>query len=296
MTLGLGIDAGGTQTRWALARPGGEIVADGVAAPMSALLLASSEGRARLRDTLAEIAKSVLCVGRPSRIQAGFTGLAQRDPALGMLVAEPFGLDAGAVTVENDIVFAYHGLFAPGEGYVVYAGTGSVAAFVDDTGTLHRAGGRGALLDDGGGGFWIARESLRHIWRLEDCRPGAWRESPMACEIFARLGGSDWALTKQAVYGGDRGEIGRLALAVAATASSDPVALGILRAAGGELARLANAMEQRYGPRPIALTGRAALLHPAIGEAMRAGLSEHANLAIRPSDAHHAAARLAAGR
>lgn len=295
MTLGLGIDAGGTSTRWALARPGGEVVASGEAGAMSANLLASGDGRARIRDTLAEIAQDVLRVGRPARIQAGFTGLAQADPALGALVAEPFGLEAAAVTVENDIVFAYRALFEPGEGYVVYAGTGSVAAFIDAEGRLHRAGGRGALLDDGGGGFWIAREALRHIWRLEDCQPGAWRESPMAREIFERLGGPEWARTKEAVYGGDRGGIGRLALAVASTAAADPAAMRILRQAGGELARLANAMVQRYGSRPIAATGRALALHPAIGAAMCAALPLGARIEIRASEAHHAAARLAAG-
>lgn len=294
MTLGLGIDAGGTRTRWAVAKDDGEIVASGTAGAMSALLLASSDGRARIRDAMAEIAQSVLRVGRPARIQAGFTGLAEADPALAPLVAEPFGLDAGAVTVENDIVFAYRALFEPGEGYVVYAGTGSVAAFIDAEGHLHRAGGRGALLDDGGGGFWIAREALRHVWRLEDCRPGAWHESPMAREIFARLGGHEWGRTKQAVYGGDRGGVGQLALAVAATAEADPVAMAILEAAGGELARLAVAMVQRYGPRPIALTGRAATLHPVIGESMRKALGGGTPFEIRASEAHVAAARLAA--
>lgn len=294
MTLGLGIDAGGTRTRWALARADGEIVASGEAGAMSANLLASGDGRARIRDAMAGIARDVLRVGRPARIQAGFTGLAQADPALGALVAEPFGLEAGKVAVENDIVFAYRAIFEPGQGYVVYAGTGSVAAFVDAEGALHRAGGRGALLDDGGGGFWIAREALRHIWRLEDCRPGAWQESPMAREIFARLGGAEWARTKEAVYGGDRGGVGRLALAVAATAEADPVALGILEAAGGELARLAEAMVQRYGPRPIALTGRAALLHPSIPAAMEKALGAATPFEMRASEAHVAAARLAA--
>lgn len=294
MTLGLGIDAGGTRTRWAVASGEGEILARGTAGAMSALLLSSSDGRERIRGVVAEIAQAVLRVGRPARIQAGFTGLAESDPALAPLVAAPFGLDAGAVTVENDILFAYRALFEPGEGYVVYAGTGSVAAFVDAEGQLHRAGGRGALLDDGGGGFWIAREALRHIWRLEDCRPGAWQESPMAREIFARLGGAEWARTKQAVYGGDRGGVGQLALAVAATASADPVAMSILEAAGGELARLADAMVQRYGPRPIALTGRAATLHPVIGESMRRALGGDTPFEIRASEAHVAAARLAA--
>ena len=42
---GLGIDAGGTRTRWALAGADGAIVAEGEVAGLSALQMASSEGR-----------------------------------------------------------------------------------------------------------------------------------------------------------------------------------------------------------------------------------------------------------
>lgn len=294
MILGLGIDAGGTRTRWAMARAEGEIAASGEAGGMSALLLGSIEGRARLKETLDGIAREAAAVGRPAAVQAGVTGLAEDSAELRALVGEAFGLGASAVTVGNDIVFAYLGIFQPEEGYVVYAGTGSVAAFVDGQGMLHRAGGRGSILDDGGSGFWIAREALRRIWRNEDCAPGVWRDSPLAVEVFARLGGSEWPRTREAVYGGDRGQVGRLAMAVAAVAERDAVARDILERAGVELARLGNAMTSRFGARPIALTGRAALLHPAIGGAMRSALSPGTALQVRPSEAHHAAARLAA--
>ena len=293
MTLGLGLDAGGTQTRWALARDG-EIVAEGQVPGMSALLLASTDGRARLHDTMARIASEVLAVGRPDHVEAGITGLAEGDVAMSRIIAEPFALKPRDVTIENDIVFAYRGLFEPGEGHVVYSGTGSVAAHIDAQGMLHRAGGRGSILDDGGGGFWIAREALRYVWRNEDERPGAWKESPLGRELFARLGGPDWALTRAAVYGGDRGEVGRLALAVAATAEADPVSHAILVKAGLELARLGNAMVVRFGPLPVALTGRASRVHPAIEASMREAMLPEIDLQVRESRAHHAAARLAA--
>jgi N-acetylglucosamine kinase-like BadF-type ATPase len=187
---------------------------------MSALMMKTAEGRGRIRAALLEIAEGAAAFGRPTSVQAGITGLGEREGKLKSAVAETFGLDEHAVHLQNDIVFTYLGLFAPGEGYVVYAGTGSVAAHIDAQGTLHRAGGRGYILDDGGGGFWIAREALRHVWREEDCRPGAWRESAMAREILARLGGTDWAHTREAIYGGDRGDwASRLAVARAPIAT-----------------------------------------------------------------------------
>src|SRR6185436_13296177 len=137
------------------------------------------------------------------------------------LVAEPLGLDPESVTVGSDIETAYLDLFAPGEGYVVYAGTGSVAAFVDERNLLHRVGGRGVTVDDAGGGFWIAREALREVWRSEEERPGTWRSSPLAVELFEMMGGSEWSDTRRYVYEGTRGDVGKLALAVARAADRD---------------------------------------------------------------------------
>jgi N-acetylglucosamine kinase-like BadF-type ATPase len=291
--LGLGIDAGGTQTRWALANAQGVIIAEGEVAGLSALQVRPNE-RERVRETLAALARAALAAGRPSRVHAGFTGFGESAGALRELIAQPLGLEAAAVRVGTDIETAYLDLFAPGEGYIVYAGTGSIAAFIDEAGELHRAGGRGVTLDDGGGGHWIAREAMRHIWRAEDERPGAWRDSPLAKEVFALVGGADWAHSRQYIYGGDRGEIGRLALAVAKAADTDPAAREILCAAGVELARLARALVSRYGPRPIAFAGRVTQLHPLIAQSMRETLPAGAVMEVRACHGHHAAARLAA--
>ena len=115
----------------------------------------------------------------------------------------------------------------------------------------------------------------------------------MAREIFEHIGGSDWAVTRQFVYAGERGQIGKLALAVAAVADADPVARAILRDAGGELARLGTAMTERFGARPYVLSGRVVGLHPVIEASFRARLPAHASVQVRVSTAHCAAARIA---
>ncbi|MBQ5949887.1 N-acetylglucosamine kinase [Massilia sp. ST3] len=293
--LGLGIDAGGTQTRWALAAPGGHILAEGTVDGLSALQMASSEGRGTVRATFAGMAQAVLEHGRPAAVRAGMTGFGGEGEQLARWLAGFLGIESGAVTLCNDIEIAYLASFSPGEGYLVYAGTGSIGAFIDAEGALHRAGGRGVVLDDGGGGFWIAREALRHIWRKEDEQPGSWESSPMAQAVFQHIGGSDWSYSRQFIYHSERGEVGKLALAVAATAERDPVAASILCEAGKELARLALALTRRFGPRPVALTGRAAELHPVIVDTMRALLPPDTPFSQTGLRAHHAAARLAAG-
>nr|WP_315261511.1 BadF/BadG/BcrA/BcrD ATPase family protein [uncultured Duganella sp.] len=291
--LGLGIDAGGTQTRWALADTAGAIVAEGSVGGMSATQMGSTAGRDAVRGIFAMLASQVLAAAQPVRACAGLTGFDGAGTQAAQLLAEVLKIAPSAISMRNDVEIAYLDSFRPGEGYLVYAGTGSIAAWIDAGGQFHRAGGRGVTLDDGGGGFWIAREAMRHIWRLEDEQPGVWQQSAMARAVFAQIGGSDWSLSRQFIYGQDRGAIGSLALAVASSADADPVARNILERAGTELARIALALVGRYGERPIVLGGRAAHLHPLIAQSMRAALPGELSLTQRHTLAHHAAARIA---
>jgi glucosamine kinase len=291
--LGLGIDAGGTETRWALAAPGGAIIAEGRVAGLSGLQMATESGRDAVHATFTDLAAQVRVHGLPARVVAGLTGFGGDSELPQRWLAELLFVDAAAIHFCSDMEIAYRACFAPGEGYLVYAGTGSIGAYIDAHGQFHRAGGRGVVLDDGGGGFWIAREAMRHIWRNEDEHPGAWQASPMARAVFDYVGGSDWAYSRQFMYAQERGAVGKLALAVAASAAHDPVAAAILRRAGEELARLARALVGRFGPRPVAMSGRAAGLDPIIMEAMRAALPSDIVLTPCRGRAHDAAARLA---
>ena len=297
--LCLGIDAGGSRTRWALAAADGTPLAEGEVAGLSALQAHTEVGRNAAQATLAGLASAVLGHGRPLAVHAGLTGFGG-DEAVGeqwrRWLSTLFDVAAGAVALSSDIEIAYRASFRAGEGYLVYAGTGSIGAWIDGDGAFHRAGGRGVLLDDGGGGYWIAREALRHIWRAEDEQPGAWQASPMARAVFARIGGSDWDRSRQFMHVSERGQVGMLALAVAASCAQDPAAAAILHRAGAELARLALALVQRFGARPVALAGRASQLHPMILAAMRAALPSSLSLTHQTIEAHHAAARIAAAR
>jgi N-acetylglucosamine kinase-like BadF-type ATPase len=292
--LGLGIDAGGTATRWALLAADDTVIAQGEGGGLTGLLLHSKHGVQTLHEELARIAAAVAPARGDAAIQivGGFTGTDGASPALAAIIAQAFSVNAGEVVLMSDVEVAYRAAFKPGEGYLVYAGTGSIAAFVDEGGVFHRAGGRGVGLDDGGGGYWMAREALRYVWRREDEQPGAWRDSALAQAVFARIGGGDWEHTRRFFYTRERGEIGQLAMAVRDTADTDPVSRDILRQAGCELARLASAMMYRFGPRPVALSGRAAMLHGLILDAMQQRLPG-VRIAFAHTSAHVSAAKLA---
>lgn len=289
----LGLDAGGTATRWALVDAHGELVNEGQAGACSGLQLMDTVGTEAIAGALRAIAAEA---GPLAGIAVGMTGLGDAQaPTLRTLLSTTFGVAATQTRAFNDIELLCRATFAPGAGLVLYAGTGAIAALVDAQGTLQRAGGRGHLIDDAGGGHWIAREALKHVWRAEDETPGAWRSSPLARALFERIGGADWVHTRAWVYGAARGEMGTLALAVAEAASQgDATARALLHTAGEELARLARALLQRFGTLPVALAGRVFELHPTIETAVREAMPG-TPLQRLHTPPHHAAARLAAG-
>jgi glucosamine kinase len=274
----LGLDVGGTSTRWALADAEGRCVAEGEAAGFSGLQLADEAGRAAVAGILRGIVSSVrVAIDTPAgegvvaAVCAGVTGFDGDHPGpLVTALSEALGVVPQAVTAYNDIELACRAVFPPGGGVLLYSGTGSIAAHLDAQGVVHRAGGRGGLIDDGGSGYWLAREALRCIWRMEDERPGAGLRSGLGRALSARLGGASWGDHRRAAYAATRGELGTHALAVAQAArDGDAQALALLTEAGEELARLAKALLRPHGPRPVRLAGRVFELHPEIERSLR---------------------------
>jgi glucosamine kinase len=297
--LVLGLDGGGTATRWALRAADGTIVARGAGEGVSGHLFtaeAMSTARARLAAILVE-ARAAAGVRPLAGVGGGITGLGRDTPvaaALAAAIADLAAVPVAAVLLMGDVEVAFHAAFRPGEGHLVYAGTGSVGCHVAADGAVVTVGGRGILIDDAGSAAWIARTALSHVLRREDADPGAGWSTPLGTALAGRIGGTAWDAVRAAVYGVERGAIGRLALAVGAAAGGgDPIATGILGEAGRELARLATVLVARFGPLPVALAGGAVDLHPALARSFAAALPDGATL-VRPGlDPAATAARLA---
>jgi glucosamine kinase len=296
--IGLGLDVGGSQTRWALASASGDLLGEGVAPPFAGQQVASIEGRQHLVQSLQATAAAVHRCGHshaPQAMWAGVTGFdAQAGGDLRQLLCEAFALPTAAVQVFNDVEMACRLCFLPGAGYLIYAGTGAMGMFVDEAGQPHHVGGRGAVLGDEGGGYWIAREALAQLWRDEDNEPGSAAASPLGQHLFAAIGGARWDDTRRFIEVSSRGEVGRLALAAVAAAERDTRALEVLRRAGQQLARLGQLLWARHGPRPLALAGRASGLHPVITQTFQAGLPAGAQCKALNLRSHVAAAVRAA--
>jgi glucosamine kinase len=269
----LGLDVGGSATRWCLIDRSGDVLGRGEVNGFSGHL-AQSDVRQSAEQALAAIH---LNTGPVVRIVAGVTGLSRKTDAANLLHALLKGrFGADIIDAMPDIELACRSTFREHQGIVVYAGTGSIAAHLRADGELVTAGGKGVLIDDAGGGYWIAVQAIRAILRMEDAQPGSGWATSVGQKIGEMLGGTDWPVVRRAFYALDRGGIGQLAIAVAAAAhDGDGTALRIMRTAGEELAQFAQMLLTRVGHLPVTLVGRAAALHPDIATNMHKTLHKH---------------------
>lgn len=293
----IGLDIGGTASRWVLCGDDGQELARGKAQGATGHVFNPAE-KDKLRNALSAIAADVAAAGfAPASVTAGLTGYgAAVSGEVKALLGDAFGVAPDKTIVIDDVALAYMANFAPGEGHLVSAGTGSIGIHIDKDGALVRVGGRGILIDDAGSGSWIALQALDRMYRALDHTGSFDSTRLLADHLFAAVGGTDWSDIRQFIYAGDRGRIGTLAVAVAkAAAEGDGVAEAILREAGGELAALAGALIARAGARPVGFIGGVLALHPVILSEIRRRLAGQ-EVRLLEADASLAAARLQALR
>ncbi len=80
------------------------------------------------------------------------------------------GLQVKRLIIENDAEATMLGATGGKPGALLISGTGSIAYAHDGVGKIVRSGGWGHRAGDEGSGYWIGREVLRAIFRMEDGR------------------------------------------------------------------------------------------------------------------------------
>lgn len=262
----LSIDAGGSATKWALLGPDDSICAQGRTEALTGHLYTVQD-----EQNAARLLKSLISrlPDHPQAVVAGITGLGDAAWFQASLAAL-LDLPSELVHVSSDMQLAYAAHFGPGEGVLVYAGTGSIGWFQGQSGEVLRAGGHGFLLGDEGGAFWQGREAVRRVLAAQD--RGEAPSPLLAAELSATTLGSDWPRLRRWVYEGGKTALAALAPAVERAAlAGDSEALEIFKAAGDHLAALAQLLLQR-GPSglPVVLCGGAA--NPLVRAAFEAAL------------------------
>ena len=284
----LGIDAGGSSTKWVVVDGAGQMLETGRVAPLGGHLY-SADSRGKARDVV-ESLQSNIAGCAPRVALAGVTGLTKGSEQavwLEQTMTEVFHLERCAVIGDMDLAYRAH--YQPGEGIVLYAGTGSIAYHITQQLEVKRAGGRGYLIDDAGGGYWIGQQALR--WMVRQLDAGLSADDPLSSAVLQRIGSSDWDAVRAYVYAGDRSVVSSLAPLVGAAAQQGSAEAGrILEMAGIELADLAQRLKAQVGELPVTTVGGAWQVSPLIADAAR-----NSGLAFTPSsvDIALAAAHLA---
>lgn len=257
----LALDAGGTSTRAVALDTTGQVLGYGRGPAGNP----TAAGIGPAADAIAGAAAAALS-GTGSADVAVLAMAGEQTDAFRTQVTErlaAYGVER--VVLDHDLLALFcSGTPAP-DGYALIAGTGTVAARVVDGELAQVVGGRGWLLGDAGGGFWIGRRVARAVVAALDGQTGPTALTPL---VLAALGidtrSSDpasaagrTAAVRQvvsAVYARRPVALAELA-PLAFAVPDDPVARAVLVAASQALADLLDAVRVPELAGPVVVGG-----------------------------------------
>ena len=242
----LGVDAGGSHTTAAIARPDLTVLgrADGPGTPLRPGAAAATAA------TIAEVAtRAARAAGIPLPADRAVVGAAgagrafERRELRDAIAAH--GL-ARLLEVVADGEIALAAAFGTEPGILLNAGTGSIAYARDRTGRLRRSGGYGWQLGDEGSGYWIGRRALASAAKARD-RMG--EASGLLARILATLGLREFDELVRWATTATPSQVAALATPVLAAAKDgDASARRITAEAAVELVELVQVVEPMFAP------------------------------------------------
>jgi N-acetylglucosamine kinase-like BadF-type ATPase len=248
----LGVDGGGTKTRFALMDAARKLVGEAELGTS----YHPEVGLEGVREVLANGVASVLADAGIDETQVAyaFFGLpaygedSKATPALNSFPAAI--LRHERYTCDNDMVCGWAGSLGAEDGINIVAGTGSIG-YGQRGSRSARAGGWGEAFSDEGSAYWIAMQGLNAYSRMSD---GRLPVGPLHALINESLSLTNDLDLCAHVYGENarsRGQLAQLSPLVArAAAMGDEAALNIFRRAAHELAQLADALRRKLGYLP----------------------------------------------
>lgn len=243
----LAVDAGGTSTRAVTLTGSGQVLARGRAGSGNPTAAGIEEAVAAILAAAPDGPVS----GPGERLAVVAMAGEQTARFAELLAGKLAGRGWGRVILEHDLLAIFCSGTPRGDGYALIAGTGTVAARVVDGRLARVVGGRGWLLGDAGGGFWVGQRVARAVVAALDGQrpPTALTDLVLDSVGLAPLGRppDDPARALRelvsALYARRPVQLAELApLAFAAAADGDPTAREIVVAATQALADLVAAV------------------------------------------------------
>ncbi len=248
----LGVDGGGTKTRFALIDGDGHMLAEAERGTTYHPHVGLDGVGVVLADGLSDVLATAGCSA--ADIRYAFFGL----PAFGEDSHATAFLQTCPATIlghdryrcDNDMVCGWAGSLACQDGINIVAGTGSIG-YGQRHGVTARAGGWGEAFSDEGSAYWIAIRGLNAYSRMSD---GRLDKGPLHAILNAHFQLDNDLDICAHVYGSDayaRGDLAQLSRQVAEAArAGDTVAAEIYRDAGNELADICDALRRSLGFEP----------------------------------------------
>lgn len=260
----LGVDGGGTKTRFALIDEAGRVISQA----QLGTTYHPEVGLDGVRETLSRgVAEVMGAIGlEPGALAFAFFGIpahgedSRITPVLDAMPAPILG--HARYACDNDMVCGWAGSLACADGINIVAGTGSIG-YGQRQGVAARAGGFGEVFSDEGSAYWIAVQGLNAWSRMSD---GRMPRGPLHGLVKQALEVEHDLDVCARVYGEQacsRGELAHLSRVVAnAAESGDAAARAIFARAGQELADIADTIRRSLGfvagePVPLSWSGGA---------------------------------------
>jgi N-acetylglucosamine kinase-like BadF-type ATPase len=249
-TLFLGVDGGGTKTRFVLADRDGQLVAAHEGPNSDHLQIGIDGVRDVLADGLAALfGEAKIDGGAVAHAFFGLSGHGEDSAAQVLLdvLPEPM-LGHRRYRCGNDMVCAWAGSLGGEDGINIVAGTGSIG-YGERRGKTARAGGWGEVFGDEGSAYWIAVQGLNVFTRMSD---GRLPKGPLHAAFKASFGlSADLDLCGKVMNARGRRSIAAVSQLVARAAhDGDAVAMRIFDDAARELAAVVEAVRQALGFAP----------------------------------------------
>lgn len=276
--LVVGADVGGTSSKVVLCDPTGAVLGRGTAAGGN---LRSSTGDPA--GNIASALRAALGERDPGRVVSGVVGMAgsaavpDRAQRIADQAWQAAGLP-GTPRVGTDLDIAYAAGAADGDGVLLLAGTGAVAAAFRDFAMVRRCDGLGWLLGDEGSAVWLGLAGVRAAAAALD---GRGPDTALTALLAERLPppqptGDQRQDLVSVVYRLPPARLGELAPVVTgAAADGDEVATTIVADGCAALVRTARVVATSGPVRCLVLAGSLLTTAGPVADRVRAGLADH---------------------
>lgn len=186
----LAVDGGGTKTKAVLVHADGTILGEGKAGASNYQVVGAEAAEAALIEAvltafhdaggLVNVEKAVFALAGidTSKDEKVVEGIVER-------VVNALSIEFRHLLVENDCFSALLGATQNKAGILLIAGTGSIVFAHDGNKRFVRAGGWGHRVGDEGSGYWIGKQAIQSVLKMQD---GRGEETLLAWLILEKFG------------------------------------------------------------------------------------------------------------